>query len=233
MKKLLLPFAIALLSLPLVAQIQGDYLESRSTDVFTGQCYANGEMGLTGKEALLAWHVTRGSWEGVPLDGLSIAAAVRAKATLGDPYENPFPAKAVLFIDDQATPRQREALQAFAQHMAGRLLKNVEKVVVAPVALETSPTHHGAALLRAGTFAIVQTRAIGPEDHNCGNDATFYPPLTPTTHAMPAVAMTDRYDGPALDAKWDSHGRRSAFVGTFALDRHANLLVANHAEAGE
>jgi hypothetical protein len=231
MKKVLLPFAIVLLTLPVVAQIQGDYLESRSTDVFTGQCYANGEMGLNGKDALLAWHISHGSWNGVALDGLSIAAAVRAKATLGDPYENPYPAKAVLFVDDQATPRQREALTSFAQNMAGRLLDHVEKVVVAPVALELSPTHMGAALLRAGSFAVVQTRAIGPEDHNCGNDATFYPPLTPTTHAMPVVAMTDRYDGPALGSTWDSHGRRSAFVGTFAVG--ANAAMMHHADSGE
>ena len=232
MKKLILLLSIALLSLPLVAQIQGDYLESRSTDVFTGQCYANGEMGLTGKEALLAWRISRGSWNGVALDGLSIAAAVRAKATLGDPYENPYPAKAVLFVDDQATPQQREALEAFAQHMAGRLLDHVEKVVVAPVALEMSPTHHGAALLRAGTFAVVQTRSIGIDDHHCGNDATFYPPLTPTSHAMPAVAITDRYDGPALGATWSSHGRTSAFVGSFALDEHANV-ISHHSDMGE
>jgi len=45
---------------------------------------------------------------------------------------------------------------------------------------------------------------------------TFYPPLTPLTHSMPAVALTDSYRGPGLDVDWESHGRRSAFVGTFA-----------------
>ena len=230
MKKLTLLCAIVLLAMPMLAQIQGEYLESRSTDVFTGQCYANGEMGLTGREALLGWHVARGSWNGVSLDGLTIAAAVRAKATLGDPYENPYPATAVVFVDDQATPQQRQALLSFAQHMGGRLLDHVEKVVVAPVALETSTGHHGTALLRAGTFALVQTRAIGPEDHNCGNDATFYPPLTPTTHAMPVVALTDRYDGPGLNSTWNSHGRRSAFVGTFAVGESS---ATNRGGAGE
>src|SRR5689334_7079119 len=139
MKKLLLLSAIALLALPLLAQIQGDYIETRSTDVFTGQCYANGEMGLTGKEAILGWHVSKGSWNGVGLDGLNVAAAVRAKATIGDPYGNPYPAKAVFIVDDQATPRQREALVSFAQNMGGRLLDTVERVIVAPVALEMSP----------------------------------------------------------------------------------------------
>jgi len=231
MKKLLFLGAIALLALPVFAQIQGDYIETRSTDVFTGQCYANGEMGLTGKEAILGWRVSKGSWNGVALDGLSIAAAVRAKATFGDPYGNPYPAKAVLLVDDQATPQQRAALVSFAQHMGGRLLDNVDRVIVAPVALEMSKTSHGVALLRAGQFATIQTRAITPMDHNCGNDATFYPPLTPTAHSMAAVALTDRYDGPGLGTSWDSHDRRSAFVGSFSVDAHA--LAANHSEVGE
>src|SRR3954465_4742852 len=145
MKKAFILGAMVLLALPLLAQIQGDYIESRSTDVFTGQCYANGEMGLTGKLAILGWRVAKGSWNGVALDGLSIAAAVRAKATLGDPYGNPYPAKAVLLVDDQATPQQRAALISFAQHMGGRLFDSVEKVIVAPVALEMSASKHGSA----------------------------------------------------------------------------------------
>src|ERR1700704_343155 len=95
-------------------QIRGEYLETRSADVYTGQCFANGEVNLVGKEAILAWRVQSGSWDGVPLEGLSVAAAVRAKGTLGDPYENPYPAKAVLLVDDQATVPQQAALVNFA-----------------------------------------------------------------------------------------------------------------------
>ncbi|MGI9103196.1 MAG: DUF1326 domain-containing protein [Terriglobales bacterium] len=218
MKKLILVLPALLLAAPLLAQqIQGDYIETRSADVYTGQCFANGEVGLTGNEAILGWRVRHGSWNGVALDGLSVAAAVRARGTLGDPYENPYPAKAVLMVDDQASPQQRAALLAFAEHMGGRLVENVERVIVAPVALETSIEHHGAALLRAGRFATVQTRAINENDHFCGNEVTFYPPLTATAHAMPAVALTDQYRGPSLGEEWSSHDRRSAFVGTFAV----------------
>ena len=197
-------------------QIRGDYVETRSADVYTGQCFANGEVNLVGNQAILAWHVQSGSWNGVPLDGLSVAAAVRAQATLGDPYANPYPAQAVLMVDDQANEKQRAALQAFAQHMGGELLKHVDHVITAPVQLEVSESHHGAALFRAGKFATVQTRSLGDKDHLCGNESTFYPPLTTLAHAMPAVAVTDKYAGPGLGVDWDLHGKRSAFVGTFA-----------------
>src|SRR5437868_14542493 len=106
-------------------QIRGDYIETRSADVYTGQCFANGEVNLVGNEAILAWHVQSGTWDGVALDGLTIAAAVRARATLGDPYGNPYPAQAVLLVDDQATPQQSAALVSFAHQMGGELLKNV------------------------------------------------------------------------------------------------------------
>ncbi len=196
-------------------QIRGDYIETRSADVYTGQCFANGEVNLVGDEAILAWHVQSGSWDGVPLDGLTVAAAVHANATLGDPYANPYPARAVLLVDDQASQQQRAALVAFAHQMGGELLRHAKQVIPAPMELAVSPQRHGVALLQAGQFATVQTRPVNDKDHLCGNEVTFYPPLTQLTHSMPAVALTDTYRGPGLDVDWESHGRRSAFVGTF------------------
>jgi hypothetical protein len=214
--ELLCAALLALSTSALAQQIRGDYLETRSADVYTGQCFANGEVNLVGDEAILAWHVQSGSWDGVPLEGLTVAAAVHAHATLGDPYANPYPAQAVLIVDDQANPQQRSALVAFAHQMGGELLRHAQQVVPAPMELVVSSEHHGVAFLRAGQFATVQTRPVNDKDHLCGNEVTFYPPLTQLTHSMPAVALTDSYRGPGLDVDWESHGRRSAFVGSFA-----------------
>jgi hypothetical protein len=216
-----LPMVLILVALLVSAtstaqQIRGDYLETRSADVYTGQCFANGEVNLVGNEAILAWHIRSGSWDGVPLQGLTVAAAVRAKSTLGDPYENPYPANAVLLVDDQASARQRAALASFAQHMGGELLKNVAQMIPLQMELVVNAEHHGAAMFRAGEFATVQTRSIGENDHLCGNEVTYYPPLTQLTHSMPAVALTDAYKGPGLGVSWNLHGKRSAFVGAFA-----------------
>ena len=216
-----LPAVLALLvacfvSSAIAQQIRGDYIETRSADVYTGQCFANGEVNLVGKEAILAWHVQSGSWDGVSLDGLTIAAAVRAQATLGDPYANPYPAESVLLVDDQATPQQSAALLSFAKQMGGELLQNVNQTIAVPMEMIVNHERHGVALLRAGQFATVQTRSLGDKDHVCGNEVTFYPPLTQVSHSMPAVAVTDAYRGPGLGESWDTHGKRSAFVGTFA-----------------
>jgi hypothetical protein len=210
-------------------QIKGQYLETRSADVYVGQCFANGEVNLAGTEAIVAWHVQEGKWDGVSLAGLTVVGAVKAQATLGDPYGRPYPAKSVLIVDKQATPQQRQALINFAQEMGGPLLSHVVRVVDAPIDMEIlqagSPPrasdgeaeqHSARARLQAGDFITVETRAIGEKDHLCGNESTFYPPLTETTHAMPAVAMTDEYRGQDLNVSWTLHDKRSAFVGTFA-----------------
>jgi hypothetical protein len=34
---------------------------------------------------------------------------------------------------------------------------------------------------------------------------------------VPAVAMRDEYRGPALDDSWSLSGKRSAFIGAFAM----------------
>jgi hypothetical protein len=196
-------------------KITGDYVETRSADVYTGQCFANGEVGLTGDEAILAWHIRVGSWNGTKLDGLSVVAAVKANATLGDPYADPYPVKSVLIVDAGASPAEVAALTAFAQRMGGKLLERLVRVERAPIDMQVPQDHHGRAILRAGNFVTVQTRAINENDHLCGNESTFYPPLTEVDHAMPAVAMTDQYTGGELGSTWTLHDQRSAFVGTF------------------
>jgi hypothetical protein len=198
-------------------QIKGDYIESRSADVYVAQCFANGEVNLVGDQAILAWHVRDGSWNGQKLDGLSVMAAVKAHATLGDPYGKPYPAKSVVLVDEQATPAQREALLAFAQHMGGELVAHVAQVIPTTIDMQVlqDSQHHGRGLVRAGDFAEIQTRPISENDHTCGNETTFYPPLTKLNHSMPAVALTDQYQGPGLGVSWTLHDKRSAFVGSF------------------
>ena len=217
MRRIFLVVCVAALitSSALAASIRGDYLESRSADVYVAQCFANGEVGLTGDTALMAWRVTEGSWNGVKLDGLGVVAAIKANATLGDPYGDPLPVRAVLIVDEQADAPQREALVSFAQAHAGELLANIERVIAQPIVLRVPEGHSGKALLRAGNMAEIQTRLIGADDHICGNEETFYPPLVDLKHAMVAVAETDEFQGLGLGLSWELHGKRCAFVGQF------------------
>jgi hypothetical protein len=173
-------------------------------------------VGLTGQEAILAWKIQEGAWKGVPLSGLSVVAVVRASATLGDPYHDPYPARSVLIVDSRASRQQRTALAAFAASMAGNLLEHVVRVESAPIQMRVEHGDlHGAARLVAGRFAQIETRSLCQGDHLCGNESIYYPPLVALAHAMPAFTLQSSFSGPGLGEVWKNVNKRSAFVGSF------------------
>jgi hypothetical protein len=209
---------MVVLAIPGSAAIKGDYIEARSADVYTGPCFANGEVGLVGNEAILAWKIKEGDWKGISLNGLGVVAVVKARATLGDPYHSPYPAESVLIVDRRATGQQRLALQDFAASMAGKLLSHVVRVETASIQFVFAlGEHHGTARLVAGNLARIETRSLCQGDHICGNEFVYYPPLVQLAHAMPAFTLEDSFQGKGLDVVWNHIGKRSAFVGTFAL----------------
>jgi hypothetical protein len=206
-------------------KIRGDYIETRSADVYTGSCVANSEVNLTGTEAILAWHIKEGSWNGVALNGLGVVGVVKANATLGDPFTSPYPAKSILIVDSRATPAQQEALKAFAQSRAGDLFKNVVKVEAAPIQLEVGEgDRHGYAKLAAGSLAQIETRSMHSKDHLCGNEDVYYQPLTELMHAMPAFTLNDEFTGRGLGVTWKLNGKRSSFVGNFSYPTTAQVI---------
>src|SRR3954469_11795255 len=106
------------------ASIKGCYVEARTAEVFAGGCIMNGEAATTGKEALLAWKVDRGSFNGVALNGLSIVAAVAADTNLGI-YEiggDTAHARTAVFVDERADTAQRTALVAMARQLSKGLV---------------------------------------------------------------------------------------------------------------
>lgn len=220
-KALLLVAAVSLLAaIPSQAQqnhLTGDYAEFRSADVYTGPCFANSEVGQTGQEAVLVWHIGAGAWNKVALDGLSVVAVVRASATLGDPYTNALPARAVMIVDSRANAEQQQALVQFAQAQTAGLLSRVVAVETAPIQF-TMGAEHGRVEVRAGAVVALSTRAIGAGDDVCHNEEVFYQPLAANlSHAMPAMILDGRYSGNHLGMTWNDAGRRGAFVGHFSV----------------
>lgn len=208
---------VGLAVVPSQAAVTGDYLEVRNADVWTGPCFASSQVDLAGKRAILAWKITNGSWKGTNLNGLTAVAVVKANATLGDPFRDPYPADAVLILDQRATPQQRKALEGFVKSQAGRLMDHVVRVDVAPISLQVGAgTDHGVDVLKAGNLVVVKTRALGLQDIICGNETVYYPPLTKVENSMPAFAREASFDGKGLGVVWNNRDGRSAFVGTFS-----------------
>jgi hypothetical protein len=221
MRQILLLTAAAVVlsasSVGLAAEISGEYLEARSCDVYTGPCFANAEMGLAGKDALMAWKVDQGSWKGVSLDGLKVALVLKAEGTLG--YDGIFPMKAgkiksVILVDEKASPAQRIALVQFVKDTAQDLTKHVVKIQSTPMKLENNHLD-GKGIFEAGKLAKIETRALKADDCVCTNEVVYYQPLTKVDNFSPAYSKTLSFQGDGLNNRWTTHHIRSAFLATF------------------
>jgi hypothetical protein len=210
------------------ANLQGDYLEARTADVFTGPCISNAEVFTTGSQAVMAWRVRQGSWKGVELSGLCVAAAIQGTTTLSE--DQPEKAEAVLIVDQKASAAQRDALVSMAQELGGVRLRNVARVRTARMSLkledhqDSTPTHsaHGmphaarASFWAAGLANIV-TRPLDDNDHFCGNEVVAYAPLSRGVDVLPAYTLGHEFKGAGLNTRWNDPNCRSSFVGRFSL----------------
>jgi len=215
------------------AGIRGEYVEARTADVFTGPCFSNAEVFITGKNAVMAWKVTEGSWKGVNLDHLCVAAAVVGSTTFSE--DQPEKAQSVLIVDSKATGKQRDALVDLAKTLGGARLSHVAKVATARMVLKVedhmaseADAGHAAhsmysmpkaprATFWAAGLAQIVTRPLDERDHACGNEVIAYPPLSAGVQATPAYTLGHTYQGEGLNAQWADPNCRSSFVGHFAL----------------
>lgn len=208
--------AVTLLASPRASAITGDYLEVRSCDIYTGPCFANAEMGLTGKEGMMVWSIRQGDWQGVSLTGLKVIAVVATNDTLGDLRYEPRSGKAVIIVDNSANTKQQDALLDFARTMAGELIHEVTEVKQSEIQSSLGICkEEGCASVQAGEMIDINTRCIGDKDHLCGNERTFYPPLTKVVEAHPAVTTLASYRGTGLNRTWQMTDYRSAFLAKF------------------
>ncbi len=195
--------------------LTGQYIEARTCDVWTGPCFANAEINLTGKNAVLGWKVETGSFDKVKLDGLSVVAVVQASDTLG--LNQTGKARAVLLVDKRATAEQKAALVKLAKQQGGELTANVVAIESSKVEMEICPCkENGCAKLDAGV-AKIETRCVGAHDKVCGNESAYFPPLVKGVKATPAVAVEHTYTGKGAGATWSDAGRRGAYLGTFQV----------------
>jgi hypothetical protein len=213
------------------AGIRGDYIEARTADIYTGPCFSNAEVFIYGNQAVMAWKVTEGSFQGVDLSGLGVAAAVQGTTTFSE--DRPEQARAVVIVDERADSQQREALLALAKSLAGRRLDHVVAVKAARISLkieahtpsEADRGHegHGMPHAPAATFwapglASIVTRPLDEtRDHACGNEVVAYEPLSRGARVLPAYTLGHQFKGQGLGGTWDDPNCRSSFVGHFAL----------------
>ena len=213
---MLLAAIIALAGAPLAAggrNVSGSYVEARTAEVFTGGCIMGSEAETMGKEAVLAWKVDRGAFNGISLDGLSIVAAVAGDRNLGIQEVGGERAvtRSTLFVDQRANPAQRLALVAMATDLSKGTLGTIVNVAPAPITFAD-----GGAEVQVSTGAVtLEVAKHVAHEETCGAMQWFHP-LAAVDDAEIGLTAQHSFTGSGLGSKWSDPNRRSSFFGTFS-----------------
>ncbi|MFO0947801.1 MAG: DUF1326 domain-containing protein [Planctomycetota bacterium] len=182
---------------------------------WTGPCFANGEMGIVGNKAILAWKVKQGIYNDVRLDGLGIAAVVIGDSTFG--IGNKVNTKTLLLVDRRATDTERSALIAMATSLAPETIQEIVKVETVDFKMQAAVCDgKGCAYLHAGD-AEIRTRCMCARDTICGHEDLFYPTLSSVDAPYAAYTLTNQYTGSLFGETFRDSNARSAIIGRFAL----------------
>ena len=193
--------------------IKGSYVEARTSEIFTGACIMNGEAGTVGKEALMAWKVDRGSFKGVPLDGLTVVAAVAGDLNLSirEIGGETAVTRTALFVDSRATSAQRDALVAMARQFSNGVIDKVVQLTPAAIQFANEPQ---AVRVSADSLRLTVGKEMS-HDPTCGGKQWFHPFATVDGAEM-GTAKENTFTGTALGTKWSDPNKRSGFFGTFS-----------------
>ena len=174
-RALIFSFLTIMVSLPSLAAaepLRGTYVEARTCQVYTGPCFANGEVGSTGKDAILTWHIKSGDLNGVELKGHSVAVIVRASHTLGfNGFDDATTTKAIVIVDANADESQAIALQQFALAQTGLEATQVADVYQRDIEMNFDMTEL-TATVKVEDFAMLETRKARKGDCICSNEST-------------------------------------------------------------
>jgi hypothetical protein len=218
MKNAIVAIALAgLAAAPLAAggkgTVSGAYVEARTAEVFTGGCIMNSEAETVGKQAVLAWKVDRGTFNGIAIDGLSVVAAIAGDKNLGMTEmggEKPA-VRSAMFVDARANAAQRLALVAMASELSNGLVGTIVQVTPAPIEF----ADHGSEIQVTAGPATLDVNKHMTHDPTCGAMQWFHP-LASVDDAAIGVAAQHVFVGSALGTKWSDPNKRSAFFGTFS-----------------
>lgn len=197
------------------AEISGHYLETRTCQVYTGPCFANAEIGLAGKSAVMAWDIHEGDHEGVDLSGLKVVVAITSSKTLAfQGIEGAGAVKSIIIVDETAKGARREALISFAKAHSGKAADDVVRIDDAPIAMSLNEFELKAKLT-AGKGVHVETRKARKDDCICSNESAYYPPLAKVDDFAAGVTTIGEFKARGLKTRWSTPESRSAYLATF------------------
>jgi hypothetical protein len=202
--------AVGLTSQAEKPSLVGDYVEVRTASVFAGACHYNGEVTTTGREALMAWNVTSGSWNGIDLTGLRAIAVVSADDNLSNAQAA---RRSEVILDQSASHAQQVAMLNAIQSRYSTSLGEIVSVRSAPIVFK----HHGKSYEVSSAEAAIDVEAM-PNDLCCRMpNLIWYEPLVQLGQRKVGYTTRALYAGHTVGDAWQRAGENSAFYGSFAF----------------
>ena len=190
--------------------MRGDYVEVRTASVFAGACHYNGEVVTTGRDAMMAWNVTNGEWQGVDLSGVRALAIVSADVNLA---EDNAARTSEIIIDSSASRAQSVAMLNALKEKYAAALGTVAAVSSAPIRFDRNGRNYNVVT----NEAAINVEAM-PNDLCCRMpNLVWYTPLVGLENRKVGYTSKALYSGNAVGEPWSRSGENSAFYGSFSL----------------
>ena len=194
-------------------QLAGDYFENCNCDVVC-PCLFSPSPQFSAKptagacEVAFAFHLERGSFGDVRLDGLNVAMIARTPGPMGEGNWS-----VALYLDERADERQREALQAIFTGTAGGPMANLAPLIstvlgvkMAPIAWHKEGKRRAVEIPGVMHMAVHAAAGVNPDEEIWASNA--HPFAT-------QVAMAVGDDGSTwadYGMRWDNSGKNGHYA---------------------
>lgn len=193
--------------------VTGDYLEARTASVFCGACHYNGELVTTGRDAILAWSISHGSWNGIDLTGVKAMAEISAEDNLK--FDEAARSTEIV-VDKSVSDVQAVAMTDLIRNTVGATLGRVLPTGRAVISFRHDGGNYD---VSADGFADMTVQAL-PNNECCTQPhLVWYTPLMPIEHRKVGYTEAADYTSGANGQVWQREDENSAFYGNFSVAR--------------
>lgn len=192
--------------------VTGQYLEDRSNRVYGCPCEWSSEYASYGREAILAWKIDSGEYEGENLAGLRLAAVLSGEMTLSDVTS---PRRSTLFVDAGAPVLRRRAGVNWLRSQYGEILGHVLGIHEAPIEFQLDAD---SASLRVGDVIDVRMRRANLLEDTPSWASLLYDPFIKLSSSTLGTTVNNEYNGaPDLLMRWMRQDPAvTGYYGTFS-----------------
>lgn len=184
--------------------IQGSYVEARS--VPGASCDSNSQP----SQAVLAWQIRQGAYDGEKLDGQTIVAVVTAEPSPGTNFGR---TRTVFFVEGRASKSQQQALVHMARDLASAAIHDAGEVLTAKLDVRIAEGCGCGAAVIDSPLAKVRTRRITDADQAQLADCQNTQPLTDVFATNQALATEFSCNG---DPTVAASATVTAFISSFS-----------------